>query len=119
MLSTVRGSRRGRTYETRRKLAPGTNPRPVLVEKEGARSEDKPNEAQKRAGPVNAELGGEQKRLQCPTTTLMGATAGLTFVNIWTVNSGNAAATAERTMVLAANADALYILRTRREPKPP
>jgi hypothetical protein len=32
-----------------------------------------------------------------------------TFVNIWTVNNGNAAATADRTMVFAANALALYI----------
>lgn len=32
------------------------------------------------------------------------------MVNIWTVNKGKAAATADRTMVLAANAEELYIL---------
>jgi len=32
-------------------------------------------------------------------------------VNIWTVKRGKAAATAERMMVFAANADALYILK--------
>lgn len=31
-------------------------------------------------------------------------------MNIWTVNKGKAAATADRTIVLAANAEALYIL---------
>jgi len=35
----------------------------------------------------------------------------LTLVNIWTVNRGNAAATADRIMVLAANAEELYILK--------
>jgi hypothetical protein len=34
----------------------------------------------------------------------------LTLVNIWTVNKGKAAANADRTMVLAANAEELYIL---------
>lgn len=34
----------------------------------------------------------------------------LTFVNIWTVKRGNAAATADRITVFAAKADALYIL---------
>jgi hypothetical protein len=36
----------------------------------------------------------------------------LALVNIWTVNRGNAAATADRIMVLAANAEELYILKT-------
>ena len=36
----------------------------------------------------------------------------LTLVNIWTVNRGNAAATADRIIVLAANAEELYILKT-------
>lgn len=34
-----------------------------------------------------------------------------TFVNIWVVNNGNTAATADRIAVLAANAEALYILK--------
>ena len=35
----------------------------------------------------------------------------LTLVNIWTVNRGNAAATADRIIVLEANAEELYILK--------
>ena len=38
---------------------------------------------------------------------------GRTLWNIWTVNSGNAAATPERMNVLTAKAEALYILQNK------
>jgi hypothetical protein len=81
-------------------------PRTVLVEQEWGWDEEQTDKANDGTRPVDADLFITNKFIMKGRSWTTR-----TFVNIWVVNNGNTAATADRIEVLAANAEALYMLK--------
>ena len=76
---------------------------PVLVENERGRRDEDPDASDERTGAVDPEL------LEPAPPKVSAAGRGKEGTYIWSVKRGKAAPTAERTIVLAARAEAEYI----------
>ena len=97
-------------YKARCKAAAAPNPGTILVKEEG-RGDEKETQETEGACPIDAKLGSSEGEGSVKESRVSKVTyVRCTFVNIWVVTMGKAAAMADRTMVLAAKAEALYCL---------